>query len=480
MAEERRQRLTKLPPHRRLVAAQIEQKTKDTSKRGEWFNVTLPSTLSDVVSEAFGATWLTAAFHAAGTLSPDNAVVSIENFVELDLQGDDAQGGAGQKAILTVQYAKPSPKLHNNLFIKVPWSYDVNPNWRTILSSQYGDGDGRELAVYVLAEDLIPVKIPRLYFADISRETTNYILILECIEYGKGNILPKSNKYQDHRLQDSHEYYYALMRALARVAAADKRGVFDQVIDSFLGHVKRRPPVDTHRRRLASQEWTNKLVDDLVEFQQLAPNIFPPEISGATFISKFRSQIVECSKYFTAASNWVESDERYTALCHVNLQIDNAYFWPRTDGEEGLEAGLLDWYNTTRVPFAQCFLGCFSGAEPAVLGEHIQGLMECFVAEYSKAGGPQISAEILLLHFQLLSVQGLVGSFSFIKSDIYSEGPHRREWRSIKSTDDQRVMGRWNVRCRTIAIIQQLRFWENQNLARMMLAWAQEKGIEDI
>lgn len=75
---------------------------------------------------------------------------------------------------MTVEYAVKRPELHERLFIKVPWAYDVNPKWRTILSSQYGDGDARELSVYVLAEDLMPVRMPRLYFADLSRETSNH------------------------------------------------------------------------------------------------------------------------------------------------------------------------------------------------------------------------------------------------------------------------------------------------------------------
>jgi len=441
----------------------------------------LPSILSDVTSEAFGVSWLTKAFHAAGTLSLDNSVVAIVSFVELELQGDNAQGGAGQKAIITVQYAEKRLELHERLFIKVPWAYDVNPKWRSILSSNYGDGDGRELSMYVLAEDLVPVRVPRLYFADLSRETSNYILIIECIEYGQGPILAKCGKYQDGRLKDAHEYYYALMKALARVAAADKQGAFGEVINSFVSATARCPLPDNKARRLASQEWTAKMLGDLVEFQQLAPNLFPSEISDPSFISELRSQLVQCSAYFTAAANWVGADESYTALSHTNLQVDNAFFWRNEEGEGGgLEAGLLDWYNTTRAPFASVFLGCLSGAEPHVLEDHLYGLIKCFVFEYCKAGGPKISAEVLLLQFQLLSVHSLVGSLSFIKSDVYAEGPHRSEWASVMSTDDPRVMGQWNVRCRTIAIIQQLGLWKRMGLGKVMLAWAAEREEKKI
>ena len=64
---------------------------------------------------------------------------------ELPLQGDDAQGGAGIKAVITVAYARPCASLHNRLFVKMPWPLegrDANATWRYMLSSMYGDGDG--------------------------------------------------------------------------------------------------------------------------------------------------------------------------------------------------------------------------------------------------------------------------------------------------------------------------------------------------
>ena len=35
------------------------------------------------------------------------------------------------------------------------------------MSSIYGDGDGLEVAVSVFLEDLLPVRVPKLYYADI-------------------------------------------------------------------------------------------------------------------------------------------------------------------------------------------------------------------------------------------------------------------------------------------------------------------------
>ena len=156
-------------------------------------------------------------------------------------------------------------------------------------------------------------------------------------------------------------------------------------------------------------------------------------------------------------------------------QIDNGFFW--RDERGGLQAGLLDWYNCTRAPFAQIFQGSLGGAEPALLAAHLDGLMECFAAEYARAGGPQIDAAGLARQFRLVYAHNLVGGLTFIQSDIYSEGPPRAEWAEVRSKDDKRVMGRWNVRCRVVAIIQSLGFWKAQELHALTMEWAREQNL---
>ena len=65
----------------------------------------------------------------------------------------------------------------------------------------------------------------------------------------------------------------------------------------------------------------------------------------------------------------------------------------------------------------------------------------------------------------------MVNALSFIESDIYVEGPPRDEWKSVMSKEDPRVMGRWNVRCRVIAILQSLAFWKKAKLHEIFMSW---------
>ena len=223
------------------------------------------------------------------------------------------------------------------------------------------------------------------------------------------------------------------------------------------------------RRNLLAQRASANF-DSLIRFATvIAPRLFPVALSELTFLQRTKEQCVECARYFDEANHFAAGKAAFVALTHVNLQIDNGFFWRNEAGE--LEAGLLDWYNCTRAPFAAIFMGCLSGAEPDVLSTHVEGFMRSFAAEYASAGGPAIDPLELLLQFKLLFVSTLVNSLSFIESDIYKEGPPEHEWALIESKEDPRVMGRWNVRCRVIAIIQALAFWKTEDLHATFMAW---------
>ena len=88
------------------------------------YGLPLPTSFVQLRGASFGAAWLTAAMRAAGSLADSCAVRRIAELYELPLEGDDAQGGAGHKAILTVKYDGPAEALeglHARLFVKMPW-----------------------------------------------------------------------------------------------------------------------------------------------------------------------------------------------------------------------------------------------------------------------------------------------------------------------------------------------------------------------
>eukprot|EP00747_Dinoflagellata_sp_TGD_P055482 gnl/TRDRNA2_/TRDRNA2_149563_c0_seq1.p1 gnl/TRDRNA2_/TRDRNA2_149563_c0~~gnl/TRDRNA2_/TRDRNA2_149563_c0_seq1.p1 ORF type:complete len:388 (+),score=75.90 gnl/TRDRNA2_/TRDRNA2_149563_c0_seq1:32-1195(+) len=233
-------RREQLPPFIRLDHKKMaEMSIKNLP--GHYSNMKFPHSSEQLME--FGAKWYTDAFHRFGTLPKDNAVKKVVSVEQLPHSGFDAAGGAGHKAFITVEYEKPDPELHTELFAKMPWDYfesDIGKQYRMQIST-YGDMDSGEVNTYIWCEHLFPFKIPKLYFTDINRETTNYILITERVLFGKRgkvvrgkvvetierqpfDMLPVCGKYQDFLLDDPAEIYRCLFQAMAHLAAWDQCG----------------------------------------------------------------------------------------------------------------------------------------------------------------------------------------------------------------------------------------------------------------
>ena len=52
--------------------------------------------------------------------------------------------------------------------------------------------------------------------------------------------------------------------------------------------------------------------------------------------------------------------------------------------------------------------------------------------------------------------------------------PSMAEWNSVQDRWDPLVMGKWNVRCRTIAILQLLGFYKAAPLHATFMAWVKK------
>ena len=119
-----------------------------------------------------GAAWLTRAFHAYGSLSPDNAVTAIT------AAADFAAGNSGDKMLLSVAYARPDPSLHSDLFVK----------FSRCLSDPFRDRRAHEMDGEVRLAGLsrfpaFPVAVPKPYFARFDPDNGNGVLITQRIRF---------------------------------------------------------------------------------------------------------------------------------------------------------------------------------------------------------------------------------------------------------------------------------------------------------
>eukprot|EP00913_Durusdinium_trenchii_P026516 g24877.t1 len=469
LPESQRREQKKLPPHRTLNGRQLEEMGRGgletdgdgwrrwTSQRVTWrrwlldemtkqrlpgclYGLTFPQSSEEMASEAFGAEWLTKAFHCAGTLPKDNRVVKILRAEELPVKGFDAAGGAAMKMILSVEYAKPDAELHTELFCKYPYSMEQYPLERKQLSS-YGDVDGPEILVQMCLTQLFPFRTAKFYFGEEKiefsrRGRVENGKIVEEIDYKPYQVLPVCGKYQDWLLPNPAEYYCCLFRAMGRLAAWDKQGPRQRPVsapdtpnghpnavgryDEYFGPLdrlqllrlsaQRRAPLK--RAQLASQRSSiARILDTAIDFlTNVVPSMVPAWLLEGGRLMKIKDEILETWAEFLESSDrniremfhhfpamsgqFQINNPDYISAMHANLQADNAFFW--RDEYGNLDCGVLDWGGFSRTPFCMNFMGCLSGADPEVMMAHEEGIIRCFRDEYERCGGPALPVEEMI------------------------------------------------------------------------------------
>merc|ERR1712232_1021433 len=127
----------------------------------------------------------------------------------------------------------------------------------------------------------------------------------------------------------------------------------------------------------------------------VAPRLFTKQGKDKSLLAKLSDEICKVAPYFENIRNFISADSRFVAAMHMNLQADNAYFWPDEHGD--LDVGVFDWCGFNRSAYPLNFMGCLSGAEADLLDEHEEGLMRYFCTELERYGGPHVETEELLL-----------------------------------------------------------------------------------
>jgi len=193
----------------------------------------------------WGPKWLTKAFRKAGTLSETNEVVKIIQETKTKV----TTGNNGAKFLFEVTYKHAEPDLHTKLFAKIPHPMDGKTNSHRLSSSVHKQpAEYEEINTYRLLEATLPVKIPTFYYGDVSNETSNFIIITECVpfcsriedlDFGAPKPEKRTNqtplkpyevegpydKCIDWTLRsEPSEYYYLLLKIGAKMAGLYKCG----------------------------------------------------------------------------------------------------------------------------------------------------------------------------------------------------------------------------------------------------------------
>lgn len=365
--------------------------------RGDHTGLSFPTHV-EAFREA-GAAFLTDAFRAFGSIGADNAVdrvVSLEHC---------PGGSTGAKLFLTVEYARPEPGLHTELFIK--FSRDFGDERR--------DRQRWEMLPEVPFAELciqpgFPIRVPKPYFADYHGETGTGLVVTERVAFGEGEIEPHRRKCLDHlTMDDPLPYYRQVVTALARLCAAHKAGTLAPDIDSTFPFDPASGSADPIRYDEAGLQAE---LDFCFDFAARAPQLLPENVRSPEFHAQMARDAFLVRKHEGVIQRYLTGDRDLVALCHWNAHIDNCFFWRDEGGE--LHCGLIDWGRVGQITFGSILWGGLSAAHHDIWDRHIDELLALFASEYHAHGGPLVTKEELEFHLTLhMAAMGVARVLAF-------------------------------------------------------------------
>lgn len=420
---------------------------------GAHTGVAFPTSLDHLLDQ--GAAFLTRAFRATGAITPDNEVTAIAATKEF------FGGGMGRKLCLTLDYARDEPGLHRELFAKFPREFGdplrelfgplMEPEVRFALLSMRPD---------------FPVAVPKCYFADYDPATVSGLLITERVPYGNGSIEPCPDKCMDYRLADPLPYYEALTRSMAELAGAHKAG---RLGDDLPNQFPFDPDViDAGSRIPYDRAALDSQLSKLRDFAAAAPQLFP----GLTdYMETFIAEAPLVLDLELPIRRALNSRADMVALCHWNMNVDNAWFWHDDTGV--LQAGLLDWGSVGQMNVAQAFFGMTCAAEPDFLAAHKAELIDQFVTEYAARGGPVIAATdlafLLKLSVAVLGIAWMLDAPSLVAQEV-------PDFASVTDRTDPKIADNFLARAQAHLLRVLISEWRQDDIGGALRQFAAEQN----
>lgn len=399
-----------------------------------------------------GPEFLTRAFRKSGTLGEDNSVTRITGLDEWML------GGTGAKALLSVAFERDAQGLSHDLFVKFSRNFED----KVRDSGRYHMPPEVRLANLSRDPDF-PVAVPKCYYADIQQDTFTGIIITERIPYGQGAIEPHHPKCMDQILPEPLAHYSALVSNLARLSGAHKSGRLGDI-------VARDFPLDMDmliaRRPRFEAPLLAKRINRLAEFILQYPHLVPAHIADRAFLDGFCADALLLVEQQEDILRFLYSRPDMIALCHMNANIDNAWFWREPDG--ALRSGLLDWGSVGQMSVAGSIWGCIGAAEPETHDRHLDELLDLFVAEIARVGGPVLDPRELAQHLEMhvmMSALHMTTAPPAILREVPNPEAAVDRFDPIFTTNE-------TARVQLKVTISLLNLWRRRNLGRLLRAEA--------
>ena len=400
---------------------------------------------------AAGPRFLTKAFRATGVMAANNEVLAITNATEFF-----GGGLGGTKLSLDVSYLHPAPHLNNQLFVKfqIPLGHPWRDKFAPVMEPEI------RFALLSLSSDF-PIRVASCYFADYHPLSQSAVLITERIAYGQDGIEPARDKCLDYLLDDPLGHYRALVRALAGLAAFHKTGGFGE-------EVERQFPFDAEAQcaiRLirCSPARLKDNIKKLRVFITQMPQLFMDALRSSKFLNEFDRTAMLVQRNEGEITAYLTAQREMIALCHWNLNIDNAWFW--RDASRQLDCGVLDWGGVAQMNIAHSFFGMVSAADPAFLAAHEESLMAYFLEQYRLHGGPTVDPVVfercVRLATAVKGIAWMLDGFLEICPDLLALG-------DVKDCRDGRINDTFKLRAAVQMFMTFFTSWQRSNMGRVL------------
>jgi hypothetical protein len=422
---------------------------------GDQFGLALPADPATLRSG--GARFLTDAFRASGVLAHGNAVTGITRF------GEVVGGSTGRKVVLSVEYDKPAPGLHTDLFVKFSRDLDnpIRDRGKTQMEPEVRFASLSRAAGF-------PIAVPSVQFGDYHRETGTGVLITERIRFGTNGIERQYHKCLDYQMPEPVEHYRALLTAVARLAGSHRSGRLPAQLTAHF-------PLDVQaatvgRQKPLSTDKLDRRLTQLAEFVEIYPGLLPGSVGSPEFLARLREDAPRFMQHEHFVTRQLAADTDYVALCHWNANIDNAWFW--RDAGDVLHCGLMDWGCVSQMNLGMAIWGAMSGAETDIWGNHIDELLQSFVEEVHRCDGPALDTDRLfrhtLLYAAVMGVAWLLDVPALIRARFGADIPGGRR--------DPRIKGDESVRAPLQMLSNLLNLWDRHRLGDLLDAALAERG----
>lgn len=480
----------KLPQFQKVAPAQFEygemRERAGKNLPGDYHGMTFPHSEAQLMDPQWGAKWLTKAFIKTGAMTPDNEVteMSMQNVT------GDVSGGAGLKYLLKVKYKKEKPYLHTDLFVKLP--HEPKGSDRYFVSVMWGH-DRPETIFNIWQNTFVPFKVPKMYFCDINKDSTNFILITEQIKFAKlgeakvfgpGDIEPAYNKYSDFEMCDGGPMYYlAACKNLGKMAAYHKT---DRLHPDTTTMFPMPDPIPSMPQGLPATDDTAKKqyqgqFDMFQRFMgETAAKSFPKEITNKVWLDELKRETAIMRDFAPemhcfASGCGMPNPSDYVALTHNNLQVDNCIY--HHDDSNELQVGMLDWGVLACNPLViSITMGCISGCQVDVFIEYYERFLQAAVDSYHEHGGPKLDMERMKIACELQVcgwVCNLANNTQAVLKDVKVA-----EWATVTDIfKDERVQKKWNAKAWASQFHNSLLIYQKLEIYKKFQAWLKAQDL---